>query len=75
MKLNPFTQLPLLALPLAFAALVACGPDKDDSPGEKAGLKSTRVELVSKTLLLKRSPTSPPVKQTEPPVRQAVTRT
>ena len=36
MKLNPFTQLPLLALPLAFAALVACGPDKHDSPGEKA---------------------------------------
>jgi hypothetical protein len=36
MKIDILTKLPLLALPLAFGAFVACGPDKDDSPGEKA---------------------------------------
>jgi hypothetical protein len=36
MKIDILAKLPLLALPLAFSASVACGPDKDDSPGEKA---------------------------------------
>lgn len=35
MKIQTLTKLPLFALPLAFA--FACGPDKDDSPGDKAG--------------------------------------
>jgi hypothetical protein len=34
---NILTKLPFLTLPLALGAFVACGPDKDDSPGEKAG--------------------------------------
>jgi hypothetical protein len=34
---NILTKLPFLTLSLAFGAVVACGPDKDDSPGEKAG--------------------------------------
>jgi hypothetical protein len=37
MKIALSTKLPFLAFPLAFGAAVACGPDKDDSPGEKAG--------------------------------------
>jgi hypothetical protein len=36
MKIQILTKLPLFAVPLAFGAIVACGPDKDDSPGEKA---------------------------------------
>ena len=36
MKINTLTKLSIFALPLAFGALVACGPDKDESPGEKA---------------------------------------
>jgi len=35
MKTNMLTKLSVFALPLAWA-LIACGPDKDDSPGEKA---------------------------------------
>jgi hypothetical protein len=37
MKIDLSSRLPLLALPLAIGAFVACGPDKDDSPGKKAG--------------------------------------
>jgi hypothetical protein len=37
MKTAISAKLPFLAIPLAFGAAVACGPDKDDSPGEKAG--------------------------------------
>jgi hypothetical protein len=37
MKINMLTKLSVFALPLAFGGLVACGPDKDESPGEKAG--------------------------------------
>jgi hypothetical protein len=37
MKIDMLAKLPFLALPLAFGAFVACGPDKDDSPGKKAG--------------------------------------
>lgn len=36
MKINMLTKLSIFALPLAFGALVACGPDKDETPGEKA---------------------------------------
>lgn len=36
MKIQNLTKLPLFVVPLAFGAFVACGPDKDDSPGEKA---------------------------------------
>jgi len=36
MKINTLTKLSIFALPLAFGALAACGPDKDESPGEKA---------------------------------------
>jgi hypothetical protein len=36
MKID-LAKLSLLTLPLAFGAFVACGPDKDDSPGERAG--------------------------------------
>lgn len=36
MKINMLTKLSLFAFPLALSALAACGPDKDDSPGEKA---------------------------------------
>jgi hypothetical protein len=35
--MNILAKLPLLALPLSLGAFLACGPDKDDSPGEKAG--------------------------------------
>lgn len=36
MKINILTKLPMLAVPLAIGALTACGPDKDNSPGDKA---------------------------------------
>ena len=36
MKINNLIKLPYFALPLALGAFIACGPDKDDSPGEKA---------------------------------------
>lgn len=35
MKIQNLIKLPLLAFPLALGALVACGPDKDESPGEQ----------------------------------------
>jgi hypothetical protein len=35
MKITTLSKLSLFALPLAFGALVACGPDKEESPGEK----------------------------------------
>ncbi len=36
MKITTLSKLSIFALPLAFGALVACGPDKDESAGEKA---------------------------------------
>jgi hypothetical protein len=35
MKITQTIKLTCVALPLALGALVACGPDKDESPGEK----------------------------------------
>ena len=35
MKITTLSKLSLFAFPLALGALVACGPDKDESPGEK----------------------------------------
>jgi hypothetical protein len=37
MKIDTLIKPFVFALPLAFGALVACGPDKDDSAGKKAG--------------------------------------
>jgi hypothetical protein len=35
MKITMPIKLSAFALPLAFGAMLACGPDKDESPGEK----------------------------------------
>jgi hypothetical protein len=35
MKITQTIKLTCFALPLALGALAACGPDKDESPGEK----------------------------------------
>lgn len=35
MKFMKLTQVSIFALPLALGALTACGPDKDETPGEK----------------------------------------
>ncbi len=35
MKTNTLIKLPLFVLPFAFGAIIACGPKKDASPGDK----------------------------------------
>jgi len=37
MKIDNLLKPFFFALPLAFGALIACGPDKDDSASKKAG--------------------------------------
>jgi hypothetical protein len=36
MTINTLTKLSLFALPLFFGAAVGCGPDKEETPAEKA---------------------------------------